>query len=476
MNFHSTLFVGFFVAVYALYLACFRLPQGLRDRIPPHRVQNLLLLVASYVFYGAWDWRFLSLIWLSTAIDFAVGIGLSRSDDPRVRKRLVAVSMLSNLGILGFFKYFGFFVSSATELLGALGLGLETRTLSIVLPVGISFYTFQSMSYAIDVYRGEMPATRNPFDFALYVAFFPQLVAGPIERGKWLLPQFQQPRTVTGQDVQTGLLWIAFGYVLKVGMADTLAPLVDHVFERPESVDGTAALAGIVGFTVQIYCDFAGYSLIARGLARTMGIVLMQNFRMPFLAESPREFWRHWHISLSTWLRDYLYVPLGGNRGGPLLTYRNLAITMLLGGLWHGAAWNFVIWGAYHGGLLAATRAREERFGPARLPYALRVAGMFAVTVFGFFVFRVDSLEQFRAVSGRVAQGLTWSLTSPAYVVPVLTCLALAVGYQVAQERLGGDPEADRLSPPVRAAIFAFAISTVLVVGFRPTPFVYFQF
>jgi len=469
MHFHSLSFLGFFAGVYLLYLLAFRLPQS-------RRIQNGLLLAASYVFYGAWDARFLVLIWISTALDFAVGRLLERSTETRRRHLLVAASITGNLSILGFFKYFDFFVGSAGELLGLFGLDVHPRTLGVILPVGISFYTFQSMSYTIDVYRGELRASRDPLDFALYVAFFPQLVAGPIERGRRLLPQFQRERTVHADDVQTGLLWIATGYFLKVGLADTVSPVVDHVFSRPEDVDGLSALAGIVGFTVQIYCDFAGYSLIARGLARMMGIDLMQNFDAPFLVTNPRDFWRHWHVSLSTWLRDYLYVPLGGNRGSRGRTRRNLLATMLLGGLWHGAAWNFVIWGSFHGGLLVLHRAWAERAPTPRLPAPLRGLAMFGLTVFGFTVFRVDSWDQFRAVVGRLGDGFGGSLVTPIFVAPVLTTLALALGYQVVQRRLGGDPEARALPWPTRAAAFSFVVASLLALGFRPTPFVYFQF
>jgi alginate O-acetyltransferase complex protein AlgI len=469
MQFHSLTFLAFFVVVYAAYVLSFRL-SGTR------RIQNVLLLVASYVFYGAWDARFLVLIWVSTALDFLVGILLARTEAPSRRRGLLLASVVGNLGILGFFKYWGFFVESAEALLQLAGFDFRPHTLHVVLPVGISFYTFQSMSYTIDVYRGRMDPTRDTIDFAVYVAFFPQLVAGPIERARHLLPQFANERHIRHEDLQTGLLWLAIGYFLKVCLADTMAPLVDAVFSAPERADGVATLAAALGFSVQIYCDFAGYSLIARGLARLMGIHLMQNFAAPYLAPDPRLFWRRWHISLSTWLRDYLYVPLGGNRHGRLRTYRNLLLTMLLGGLWHGAAWNFVVWGAYHGGLLAASRWREETFGPARMHAALRAACMFALTALGFVVFRVNELGDLRLLASNVARGLEWSLAAPAYVVPVATCSVLAFGFQALQARLGGDPEAAGLAWPARGLLYAFTLACVLAAGFRPTPFVYFQF
>ena len=297
-----------------------------------------MLLVASYAFYGAWDWRFLGLIVLSTVVDYVVGMSLAATGDPRRRQFLVTASIVANLGILGLFKYAGFFAKSLVGLGASLGVEIPAFALDVVLPVGISFYTFQTLSYTIDIYRGTLKPTRRFLDFALFVAFFPQLVAGPIERASRLLPQVLQPRHVTWEKFGSGSWLILWGLFKKVVIADNLAFLVNAVYATDASPTGWQVVAGTVAFAWQIYCDFSGYSDIARGLARLMGFELMVNFNLPYAARSPADFWRRWHISLSTWLRDYLYIPLGGNQGGALRTYRNLGLTMLLGGLWHGAA------------------------------------------------------------------------------------------------------------------------------------------
>ena len=348
MLFNSFIFWAFFAVVLLVY------------RRLKHRGQNRLLLVASYVFYGYWDWRFLSLILLSTVVDYYVAIGIESSSDARRRKRLLCGSMLTNLGLLGVFKYFGFFAEEAVRVLNAVGMPASLPSLQVVLPVGISFYTFQTMSYTIDVYRGQTRAARNVLDFALFVCFFPQLVAGPVERSHRLMPQILNPRKETPGQFSEGLYHILFGLFKKVVIADNMARLVNTVFAVPVSqLTGAECLVGVYAFAFQIYGDFSGYSSMAQGLARWMGFNLMSNFRMPYLAVSPSDFWRRWHISLSQWLRDYLYVGLGGNRLGKLMTYRNLLLTMVLGGLWHGAGWTFLVWGTL-------PRAAAVRLPPVR--------------------------------------------------------------------------------------------------------------
>ncbi|MDA1306433.1 MAG: MBOAT family protein, partial [Acidobacteria bacterium] len=314
-----------------------------------------MLLVASYVFYGAWDYRFLSLLGISTIIDYVVALRMADAAG-RHRKAWLIVSLVTNLGLLGFFKYFNFFVDSGNALLIALGVDPMPMRLHIVLPVGISFYTFQTLSYTIDVYRGKLDPTRSLRDFALFVAYFPQLVAGPIERATHLLPQVLNPRRLSMPLLHQGLWLISWGLFKKMVIANNLAIVVDRTFAAGSGATGAEYLIAIYAFAFQIYCDFSGYSDIARGLAALMGIDLMVNFNNPYAATNPREFWRRWHISLSTWLRDYLYVPLGGNRGALWQTYRALMLTMLLGGIWHGAQWTFVVWGLYHGVWLAVHR------------------------------------------------------------------------------------------------------------------------
>lgn len=328
-----------------------------------HRSQNVLLLLASYLFYAYWDPRFLGLIWLSTIVDFVAGLRIRRarqSGRTSVMRGWLVASLGTNLGILGVFKYYGFFAENLNALLATVGLGTSSPVLEIVLPIGISFYTFQTLSYTIDIYRGRIDPIDHPLDFALFVAFFPQLVAGPIERASHLIPQIRRPRTVTVEDWRKGLYLILVGLVRKVVIADSAGVLVEEYFRAPYGFSSVQLATGLLLYSVQIYGDFAGYSNIARGSARLLGFDLMRNFRHPYFARNPSDFWRRWHISLSTWLRDYLYIPLGGNRRGPRRTYANLFVTMLLGGLWHGASWNFVLWGFLHGAYLAVHRAARS--------------------------------------------------------------------------------------------------------------------
>ncbi|TWU08828.1 Peptidoglycan O-acetyltransferase [Symmachiella macrocystis] len=347
MLFNSYAFLIFLPIVLAVYY-CLNL-----------RAQNLWLLAASWFFYGSWDYRFLGLLGISTVVDYFCGRWIYQSTNPRTRKHLLLVSIVTNLSILGFFKYYGFFVSSLIALLASLGIRANVPMLNILLPVGISFYTFQTMSYTIDIYRGLDKPCDSIATFALFVSYFPQLVAGPIERASSLLPQLSQKRTITGRCLREGLMLIVLGYFKKVGVADTLAPLVDTRFTYPDQATSADLLFSLYLFAIQIYCDFSGYTDIARGVSRLLGVRLMVNFAQPYFSTSITEFWRRWHISLSTWLRDYLYIPLGGNRHGTLITYRNLSITMLLGGLWHGASWNFIVWGALHGMYLSVDRLKH---------------------------------------------------------------------------------------------------------------------
>jgi len=392
MLFNSLQFFVFFIIVYSLYLAL------------DHKWQNRMLLVASYVFYGAWDWRFLFLIFASTVIDYFCGLKIYRTQDPKKRKLFVSISIISNLSFLGFFKYFNFFTSNLQRLLAYTHIPIDPVFLNVVLPVGISFYTFQTMSYTLDIYRKEMEPTDRFLDFALFVAFFPQLVAGPIERAKRLLGQMIAPRTVTLDKFYEGCYLILWGLFLKIFIADNLASIVDTVFASTDGpFSGMHICLATYAFAFQIFGDFAGYSNIARGLGKCMGFDIMINFNLPYIATNPSEFWRRWHISLSTWLRDYLYIPLGGNRKGEWNTYRNLFLTMLLGGLWHGAAWTFLIWGVYHGTLLMVYRwlkpFREQLFTPKnifldRIWFFVRIVFFFQFTCFGWLIFRAHSMRQ----------------------------------------------------------------------------------
>ncbi|NLE58267.1 MAG: MBOAT family protein [Planctomycetes bacterium] len=389
MLFNSFIFVCFLAVVLPLYYAL------------SHKWQNRMLLAASYVFYGAWDWRFCFLLAGSTLVDFQIARSIDRTADQRRRKLLFLLSLLFGLGVLGLFKYCGFFVHSLNDLLAWLGLGQMHWAIKVILPVGISFYTFQSLSYTIDVYRRRLKPVDSLVDYGLYVSYFPQLVAGPIERASNLLPRIMTRRTVGPGHIAAGAQLVLMGYLKKIAIADAVAPYVEQIFSDPAACSSVKLLLGVYLFAVQIYCDFSGYSDIARGVSRWFGIELMINFRQPYLSADIVEFWRRWHISLSTWLRDYLYIPLGGNRHGRLNTYRNLMITMLLGGLWHGAAWTFVIWGGLHGLYLSAAkligiRPMEEQIRTPRqlAAFGLRVLVTFHLVCLGWVFFRAGSLDQ----------------------------------------------------------------------------------
>jgi alginate O-acetyltransferase complex protein AlgI len=469
--FNSWLFPPFLLVVLGLYYALGR------------RGQNAMLLVASYAFYACWDWRFLGLLLVSTAVDWTLANLIAREPTRAGAKRWVAASVTINLCFLGFFKYFNFFVDSADALLRAVGLAGFERHLDVVLPVGISFYTFQSISYIVDVYRGEVAPARNPLDFALFVAFFPHMVAGPIMHSRDLLPQMQNPRHPSWVQIRSGLWLMLWGFFKKMVIADNLAAIVGMVYDQPAdtAVTGAAVLVATYAFAYQIYCDFSGYTDIARGVAKLMGFELMLNFRQPYLALDPPDFWRRWHLSLSTWLRDYLYIPLGGNRGGRLLTYRNLVLTMLLGGLWHGAAWNFVLWGAFHGLLLVAHRLLVDEWRLFRIdgPVARGVARvvMFHLVCYGWLLFRAQSFDQIRSFTGALLGGLG-GFAALGVLPAALALLAATLWTVELWVRNADDP---RASPGWHLGLGPLACSLLLLSIVLLTPgdtrsFIYFQF
>jgi alginate O-acetyltransferase complex protein AlgI len=364
-------FVFFFAVVFAVHWA-------LRN----NRARKVWLLCCSYLFYAAWDWRFLSLIFISTIVDYIVGLRLAAVSDEVRRRYWVTLSVVTNLGLLGIFKYFNFFVDSLADLLAFIGLPAPMSTLSIVLPVGISFYTFQTMSYSIDIYRNRLSPTRDLLDLALFVGFFPQLVAGPIIRARVFLPQLEGLKSLANVNIRSALVLFLVGFFKKACVSDNIAPFVDSFFASPESFTAASAWIATLLYAAQIYCDFSGYSDMAIACARLLGFEFGVNFNFPYLATSIREFWRRWHISLSTWLRDYLYISLGGNRGPAWFVYRNLMLTMLLGGLWHGAAWNFVIWGGLHGLALSVHRLWVDLPIRDRIPVAVRSTLGWALTFY----------------------------------------------------------------------------------------------
>jgi len=549
MNYNDPTFWLLFAAVYAAY---WRLT---------HRQQNDVLLVASYVFYGFWDYRFLFLILISTVIDFIGGLGVAGVELPRARrvrlaallvgsalilcsnvhyaalwqgvaqldaaavvaalprhvrdfivplgtaavtfgyaailpwlyalperarrKTFLTISMVANLAILGFFKYCDFFLGSLVGLLHAIGVEhVDVRLLGIILPPGISFYTFQAMSYTIDVYRGEATPTEDLRDFALFVCFFPHLVAGPIMRASTLLPQVIQPRHRRPGDAAEGLLLVLIGIFKKVVVADNLAPIANMIFFQfdPGShtmPTGPETLIGLYAFTLQIYCDFSGYSAVARGIAKWLGFDLIINFRTPFFTVSPGDHWRRWHISLSTWLRDYLYIPLGGNRRGRGAEYRNVLTTMTLGGLWHGANWTFVFWGFYHGVLLCVYRALGVKDNVEGHPVRrlLRIVLTFHLICIGFIFFRSSSFTAALHMATRIVTNVQPTMIAVTmlglvafHVVPLLALEVFTKG----EERL------DRiLVGPWPTQAFAYAYLVLMLVVFPATQaheFIYFQF
>lgn len=394
MIFNSLDFAIFLPTVFILYWFIFR--KNLK-------LQNLLILAASYFFYGWWDWRFLSLIFLSTIVDFTIGLKLKSQENILKRKILLWISILVNLGFLGFFKYYNFFIESFTSAFLFFGSEIKDNTLNIILPVGISFYTFQTLSYTIDVYKRKLEPTKDIIAFGAFVSFFTQLVAGPIERATNLLPQFYKKRTFDYSKAVDGMRQILWGLFKKIVIADNCAEYANLIFNNSADYAGSSLALGALFFSFQIYADFSGYSDIAIGTSRLFGFNLMQNFNFPYFSRNVAEFWRRWHISLSTWFRDYLYIPLGGSRGGTMMKVRNTFIIFIVSGLWHGANWTFIIWGALNAiyflpFLLTNTNrnhltivAKGKTF--PRLKEALSILITFLLTVITWIFFRAENAE-----------------------------------------------------------------------------------
>ena len=383
MLFTEFRFFAFFALIFVAY-------WSLRNN--KHR--KILLLAGSYFFYAAWDYRFVSLIVFSTIVDYVIGLRLETAENPRTRKQLVTVSLVANLGLLAIFKYFNFFAESFARLANSAGLTISDVTLEIVLPVGISFYTFQTLSYSLDVYRRRLRPTHSIIDFATYVAFFPQLVAGPIVRASEFLPQLLEIKFARQVDWRWALSLFLVGFIKKACIADNLAPFVDLYYAAPGAYSMLTAWTAVVAYSVQIYCDFSGYSDMAIATAAMLGFRLCDNFRAPYLSPTIKAFWQRWHISLSSWLRDYLYISLGGNRKGIARTRLNLMLTMLLGGLWHGAGWNFIAWGAAHGmALVAYDLWQKATAGRISVPPAVGIFITFIFVTLLWVTFRAASFE-----------------------------------------------------------------------------------
>jgi alginate O-acetyltransferase complex protein AlgI len=466
VSFPTIEFAAFFVVVFVVSWALMPHPKAWRP----------FILVASYVFYGWVDWRWVLLLIASSVVNTFAARVIAQSPSKVTRKRALVAAVAFDLGLLGTFKYFGFFVDETNAFLDALGLGSPLPIVQIVLPIGISFFTFQAISYVVDVYRGETRAA-SLGDVAILQAFFPHLVAGPIVRANELLPQLRTPRDPREVLAGPGLFLIAGGLVKKTVVADELARnVVDPVYNDPAAHSGGEILLAFYAFAAQIYCDFSGYTDMAIGLALLLGYVLPQNFNRPYLALSLQDFWRRWHITLSRWLRDYLYIPLGGNRKGRAKTYRNLMLTMLLGGLWHGASWTFLIWGGIHGGALSVERWARERLPGFRMPAWLAWFVTFNVVCIAWVFFRAPNLD----IAFEILGGIGLSGPSPLVTLPMVFLVVAAVAVQLLPQGWWRRAEAWLVARPVAwqgVGFGALLVAADAAVGQQGVaPFIYFQF
>lgn len=450
------------------------------------KTQNLLIAIASYVFYGWWDWRFLSLILFSSLVDYSIGITLNKNKKPSTKKILLWISICVNLGFLGFFKYYNFFVDSLIDSFTFFGSELSVNTLNIVLPVGISFYTFQTLSYTIDVYNKKLEPTKDIIGFMAFVSFFPQLVAGPIERATNLLPQFSVERKFNYKNAVDGLRQVLWGLFKKVVIADNCAKYANIIFNNHTEYNASTLLLGAFFFAFQIYCDFSGYSDIAIGISRLFGFNLKRNFAFPYFSRDIAEFWRRWHISLSTWFRDYLYIPLGGSRGGTSMKIRNTFIIFIVSGFWHGANWTFVIWGAlnalYFLPLLLAKKNRvntdlvaQGKYLPSIKEFG-QMSFTFFITLIAWVFFRADSVTH---AFSYLKNMFTPSIFSKPNILPY-TVLLFVVLF-IITEWLGRQGEyaiqhIDSINRPLRWSIYIILIILMFLYTGEEQTFIYFQF
>jgi len=464
MHFNSFSFLIFFSVTFVMYCCC------------RHRWQNRVLLVASYVFYAAWDYRFLSLLMTYTIVNYISGANIGGSTSQKARKFWLFVSIVSSIGILGFFKYYNFFIESLGVFLSGFGLINSFPVLDIVLPVGISFYTFQTLSYTIDVYRRKIDPASSFFDFALYVSFFPIILAGPIERAGDLLPQISNERKISPVLFKASVFLILFGLFEKVVVADNLAVLVNDVYDG-RNENGLNVLVATYAFTFQIFADFDGYSNMAKGIAGLMGFQLVTNFNAPYFSDNPSEFWRRWHISLSSWLRDYLYISLGGNRFGAVLTVRNLVLTMFLGGLWHGAGWMFLLWGGFHGLLLTVYFIFKKSI--SIVPSFFRRILFFHLICVGWMIFRSESVPHLLTLLNSLLFNFDFSL-DPEQILLIKKFLfysTIPIFYQYFQYTTKELAPFFHWPLYLRASSYVFLFYMIVIFGFNSAQsFIYFQF
>lgn len=462
------------------------------------QLQNILILISSYIFYGWWDWRFLSLIVFSTLVDYIVGRALDKTGDESKRKILLSTSIITNLGFLGFFKYYDFFLDNFISAFSFFGYELSLGSLNIILPVGISFYTFQTLSYTIDVYRNKLKPTTDLIQFAAYVSFFPQLVAGPIERAKNLLPQFSQERTFVYSDAINGMRQILWGLFKKIVIADNVAVYVNTIFANSAEYSGGILLLGALFFTFQIYCDFSGYSDIAIGVSRLFGFRLMQNFAFPYFSRDIAEFWRRWHISLSTWFRDYLYIPLGGSRGSNSLRVRNVFIIFIVSGFWHGANWTFIVWGAlnavYFLPLLLSNKNRintnnvaENKWFPS-IKETSQMVLTFSLTVVAWIFFRAETVSHAIDYTYRMIGGLfqfasytelnNYMMSEVGLRIPIIIAIFIFVEWLGREGEYGIERVERYTNQPLRWLIYLVITLSIYFLGYfsESIEFIYFQF
>jgi alginate O-acetyltransferase complex protein AlgI len=456
------------------------------------KLQNFIIVVASYLFYGWWDWRFLSLILFSTIVDYTIGLKLSNEENHLKRKALLWISILVNLGFLGFFKYYNFFIDNFITVFSFFGTDLEVNSLNIILPVGISFYTFQTLSYTIDVYRRKLEPTKDFIIFSAFVSFFPQLVAGPIERATHLLPQFYKKRTFDYSKAVDGMRHILWGLFKKIVIADNCAEYANQIFNNSENLNGSTLVLGALFFTFQIYGDFSGYADIAIGTSRLFGFDLSKNFSFPYFSRNVAEFWRRWHISLSTWFRDYLYIPLGGSRGGTWMKIRNTFAIFIVSGFWHGANWTFIFWGAlnaiYFLPLLLTNKNRNniETVAQGRIfPTIKEFLSMlltFGLTIFAWIFFRANNIEH--AIS-YISEILSPSLflkpnfegiDSSSTTIIILVFIFILVEWKGREDKYAIEKLGIKWKRPIRYAMYYLIIIAIFWFGGSKQQFIYFQF
>lgn len=480
MLFNSIDFAIFLPVVFILYW--FVTNQSLKS-------QNFLILTASFLFYGWWDWRFLFLLLFSSLVDYIIGGKLEEEDKLLNRRILLGISITINLGFLCFFKYYNFFLENFTNAFSFFGNSLEGRSLDIILPVGISFYTFQTLSYTIDVYRRKLKPTHDLISFLAFVSFFPQLVAGPIERATHLLPQFYKKRKFNYELAIDGLKQILWGLVKKVIIADNCAYYANIVFNNSEEYSGSTLFLGALFFTIQIYCDFSGYSDIAIGTSRLFGFDLMQNFAFPYFSRDVAEFWRRWHISLSTWFRDYLYIPLGGSRGGLFMKIRNTFIIFLVSGFWHGANWTFLFWGGlnaiYFLPLLLTKRNRNNieiiavrKYFP-NIREGLSMLGTFLLTVLAWIFFRANNLmHAFHYIKGIFSSSFFVKPEIPlqGVIVIFLIVIFMIIEWIGREDKFALEKLGCNWNTPVKWSFYYVLIAAVFVLAGSQQDFIYFQF